>query len=357
MIESYSGNILTSEAEALVNTVNTVGVMGKGIAYQFKKAWPAMEKEYTAACARKEVQIGKMHIWDSGSFIGPRYIINFPTKRHWRQPSLLSYVQLGLKDLVHVIRELGIRSIAIPPLGCGNGGLDWNIVKKEIETAFQDLPEVQVFLYEPAKTSQFAENAIDRTSKPGLTAASANILRIIYNYYILEYFNPRLIEIHKLLYFYEYAGEPLKLNCQKFTYGPYSKNVHHLLRRLNGHYLTGLGTGEALPMAEIRLVDGVMKEVNEFLDQDQERFSASKERADRVLRLIEGFENPYGMELLATVHWVVCREGADSIEKTIELIQKWNSRKAKIFPPHHIRIAWERLQKENFLNMNPRDSR
>lgn len=348
MIEFQTGNILEADAEALVNTVNTVGVMGKGIAYQFKKAWPAMEKEYASACKRGEVQVGQMYVWEAGGIMNPRFIINFPTKKHWRNPSQLSYIQLGLKDLVRVIRKLGIRSVAVPPLGCGNGGLDWNLVKPEIEKAFQEIPEVRVLLYEPAKVPVMYES-INNTKKPPLTVVSANIFRIIYNYYILEYFNPLMIEVQKLLYFYEQAGQPLDLRFEKNKYGPYSNRVYHLLSRFDGHYIKGLGSGETSPFLEIELLNGIVNDVEEYLSVNPEKETVSTERADQVLHLIEGFENPYGMELLASVHWIVKQEKADSEEKVIEGIRQWTPRKAKIFSSEHIQIALERLKKEGWI--------
>ncbi len=129
MIRDAHGDLLSAEADALVNTVNTVGVMGKGIALQFKKAWPAMFRDYQAASKRGEIIPGRVHVWETGSLSGPRFIINFPTKRHWRAPSKLADIEAGLAHLADVIRARGITSIAIPPLGCGNGGLAWKDVE------------------------------------------------------------------------------------------------------------------------------------------------------------------------------------------------------------------------------------
>ena len=348
MINYCSGNILLNDAEALVNTVNTVGVMGKGIALQFKKAFPEMEKEYALACRRNEVVVGKMHIWDSGAYIPPRYIINFPTKKHWRHPSQLSYIKLGLVDLVEQIQRLGIQSVAIPPLGCGHGGLSWALVKNEIEKAFQKIPEVEVFLYEPVGVPRESE-ILNNTPKPLLTPTTANILRMIYQYYILEYFNPHLIEIHKLLYFYEKAGEPLNLHFKKYKYGPYSDSVRHILGRLDGHYISGLGTGESRPLAEVRILPECMKSVNEFLERTSDPSELSQRNADRVLKLIEGFENPYGMELLASVAWATMEDNIVSLEEIIQYLQNWNERKSKIIKPAHVKIAWERLKHEQWI--------
>src|SRR5690349_18305845 len=137
MWKIVEGNILEADAQALVNTVNTVGVMGKGIALQFKKAFPEMFEAYEAACKAKELQPGRMHVYDRGSLLNPRYIINFPTKRHWKGKSKLADIEVGLDALVGELESRGITSVAIPPLGCGHGGLDWEVVHPLIERAME----------------------------------------------------------------------------------------------------------------------------------------------------------------------------------------------------------------------------
>lgn len=149
MIMLVKGNLLDAPAQALVNAVNTVGVMGKGIALMFKKRFPENCKAYAAACARGEVRVGAMFVTEGVRLGGPRWIINFPTKKHWRDPSKLEWVRDGLVALIDVVRQRRIRSIAIPPLGCGNGGLDWEVVRPMIETSFSDLPEVEAMIFEP----------------------------------------------------------------------------------------------------------------------------------------------------------------------------------------------------------------
>ena len=149
MIEEVRGNLLAADADTLVNAVNTVGVMGKGIALQFKRAYPEMFNAYVDACNAGEVKIGKMHVWSTGSPTGPRFIINFPTKRHWRSPSRIEYVDDGLQDLVKVVRDRKIQSVAIPPLGAGNGGLNWAQVRPRIIAAFERMPDIRVLLFEP----------------------------------------------------------------------------------------------------------------------------------------------------------------------------------------------------------------
>ena len=152
MLTEERGNLLQAPADALVNTVNTVGIMGKGIALQFKQAYPGNFRAYETACQLGDVRLGKMFTYETGLLDGPRFVINFPTKGHWRSKSKLSDIEAGLADLREVIRERGIDSIAVPPMGCGNGGLAWGDVRPLIEAALGDLPGVHVMLYPPQES-------------------------------------------------------------------------------------------------------------------------------------------------------------------------------------------------------------
>jgi len=147
MIEYKSGNILQEDAEAIVNTVNCVGIMGKGLALQFKKAYPYNFRSYAIACKNDEVQPGRMFITGTGLSVNPRLIINFPTKHHWRDDSRIEDIKSGLLSLVEVIRRYEIQSIAIPPLGCGLGGLKWEEIRPLIEEAMRPLKEVQTIIF------------------------------------------------------------------------------------------------------------------------------------------------------------------------------------------------------------------
>jgi O-acetyl-ADP-ribose deacetylase (regulator of RNase III) len=148
-IRVVHGDLLAAEADALVNAVNTRGVMGKGLAAQFKAAHPAMFDAYAAAARAGELCLGRMHVWPTGARDGPRYVVNFPTKDHWRSRSRLGDIESGLADLVRVAVELRLRSIAVPPLGCGHGGLDWADVEPLIRRELGALPGVEVLLYPP----------------------------------------------------------------------------------------------------------------------------------------------------------------------------------------------------------------
>lgn len=155
MIKLTQGDLLKQDdVDAIVNTVNCVGVMGKGIALQFKSKCPANFKAYVTACKAGEVQPGRMFVFDTGGLVKPNFIINFPTKNHWKRSSTIAFIRDGLDDLVKTVRRLGIRSIAVPALGCGNGGLDWNEVRPFIVDAFAPLPDVEVRLFEPSGATE-----------------------------------------------------------------------------------------------------------------------------------------------------------------------------------------------------------
>lgn len=343
MIKLTQGNILEADVEALVNTVNCVGIMGKGIALQFKQAFRDNFQAYTNACRKKEVKPGLMFISLTDRMINPKYIINFPTKRHWKEKSKLEYIEQGLNSLVKEVRRLGIKAIAIPPLGCGYGGLKWPVVRNLIETSFDQLPDVQVLLFEPRGTPEAESMPID-PKKPSLTRARALLIKLLEQYAIPGY-RLSLLEIQKLAYFLQVAGEPLRLEYVKQKYGPYAENLHFVLQRLEGHYIRGYGDRSA--KTSIRLLSNACEEADTFLAEDPEAF----QRLDRVGRLIEGFETPYGMELLSSVHWVAAAEDepAKTAEQAVEQIFNWNIHKRKTFKASHVHKAWQRLKEQDWL--------
>jgi O-acetyl-ADP-ribose deacetylase (regulator of RNase III) len=254
MLKLIAGNILDAKVEALVNTVNTAGVMGKGLALQFKKAFPENNKAYEAACKRGEVQIGKMFVFEAGGIVLPRYIINFPTKRHWRGASKLEYIEQGLKDLVRVVMDRKIRSIAIPPLGAGLGGLDWTRVLAAIQTALSPFKDVEVMVFEPKGAPPPAEMR-NETTRPKMTPGRGAILVLMSRYLVPGYdYLLSLLEVQKLAYFLQEAGQPLKLAFAKHQYGPYADNLRHVLHRIEGHFVEGFGDGRNQPDTPLKLI-------------------------------------------------------------------------------------------------------
>ncbi len=142
MLTYIKGDLFNSPAQVLVNTVNTVGVMGKGIALEFKNRYPDMFKVYQKECDNKSLDIGKLLLWKNNE----KWVLLFPTKKHWRSPSKISYIEKGLQKFVQTYESLGIESIALPRLGCGNGGLDWNDVKPIMEHYLKQLP-IHIYIY------------------------------------------------------------------------------------------------------------------------------------------------------------------------------------------------------------------
>lgn len=342
MLEYKRGNILAAKTEALVNTVNCVGVMGKGIALQFKQAYLENFRQYEKACREGKVKPGQMFTVSINSILNPKYIINFPTKRHWKNKSQIEDIQNGLVALVAEVKQLGINSIAIPPLGCGNGGLNWLEVKPLIEAAFGQMSNMQVIIFEPSNIP--ASEKIQVTSKkPNMTRGRALVIASVEIYGIPGYELTKL-EIQKLAYFLQEAGEQLNLSYQKHLYGPYAENLNQVLKHIEGHYIRGYGDGNG--RATINVLPEGKKAAEAFLKTDIEALS----RLKRVSNLIYGFETPYGMELLATVHWVATKEPnpAKDIEEAIAAVYEWNERKRKLFNPNHIRKAWQRLNEQNW---------
>ena len=342
MIESTQGNLLNAPVEALVNTVNTVGIMGKGIALQFKQAYPQMFRAYEHACKAGEVRLGKMHVVDLGGLLGgPRWIINFATKGHWRARSRISDIEAGLQDLVATIKRLNIRSIAVPPLGCGHGGLEWSEVRPLIESALGHLPDVRVLVFAPGATPD-AASMPNRTERPKMTIGQAALITLMDRYLggLLDPF-VSVLEIHKLMYFLQVAGQPLRLQYEAREFGPYAKNLRQVLIRIESHYTQGYGDGKDAPTTPIELLPGAVKEAQAFLQEDE----VIRQRMGRVTDLIEGYEDPVGLELLSSVHWVMLHNpGAKlSAAAAATAVHEWNARKRHMLKTEHLTKAWQHL--------------
>jgi O-acetyl-ADP-ribose deacetylase (regulator of RNase III) len=344
MIEFQQGDILQADAEALVNTVNCVGVMGRGIALQFRKVFPENYEIYRAACGRGELNPGKLLVFKLNRLQNPRYVINFPTKRHWKGKSRIEDIQSGLDALIGEIRRLNIKSIAVPPLGCGLGGLSWSQVRPMIEKAFRELPEVQALVYEPAGAPA-AESMAKAKKAPNMTAGRAALLGLMRRYLAAVMDTSiSLLEIHKLMYFMQEAGESLRLKFVKGPYGPYAENLRHVLNHIEGYFVNGYGDAEDAPDKQIELKEKASEHAEMFLQAHPH----TRSRFDQVVNLIEGFETPYGMELLATVHWVTEHEAAASIDEAVVKVYSWNDRK-RMFREPHIRLAWQVLHENGWI--------
>lgn len=351
MIEFTKGNLLEASAEALVNTVNTVGVMGKGVALMFKDAFPENFKAYQAACKANEIQVGRMFVTERRELLGPKWIVNFPTKKHWRNPSKIEWIEEGLEDLKRVIIDNRIRSIAIPPLGSGNGGLNWGVVKPIIEKALAPLQNVQVIVFEPTAKYQ---NVAKRRGVEKLTPARALVAELVRRYWVLG-IECTLLEIQKLAYFLDRNVNSLALeNNFNFRfradkYGPYSDPLMHLLDSLDGSYLhCDKRIGDASPFDVIWFDDTKKDLVTAFLTTPEAKIY--QPALVTTASVIDGFESPLGMELLATVDWLLQTGIAKPTAAEIRAgLLKWPGgksaadRKRKLFDDRLIELALSRL--------------
>jgi O-acetyl-ADP-ribose deacetylase (regulator of RNase III) len=335
-------NLLDSQAEALVNTVNLVGIMGKGIALQFKEMFPLNFKLYQKACKEGVTEIGKVFVTETMLITGPKYVINFPTKTDWRAYTRIEYIEHGLDDLVKVIDELQIKSVAVPPLGCGNGGLDWQIVKPLMEKKLQKLSDkIQVEVYEPGHHSYVQTNIRKKVSD--LTKPRALVLALAEMYNVLG-FDISHLEIQKLSYFLQELGQPeLKLRFEKGHYGPYALNLKYLLVHLEGTYFKGqIRFQDMKPTDSLKLISERLHEVHAYLKATLS--SEERDQLRKVNALIEGFESPYGMELLATVHWAKKDlPMKSSIKEITNYIHSWSQRKKDFMKEDQIQIALKRI--------------
>ncbi len=336
MLKYTTGNILNSHNQALVNTVNTVGVMGKGIALGFKTTFPIVNIEYQKAIKEGNIKIGKVQVIET-NLISPEFIINFPTKKHWRHPSKLDYIETGLQDLVQVIHNFKIKSIAVPPLGCGNGRLPWDQVKPLLESYLDPLSkDVEILIFKPGYNDQ---KSIVSKEKVDLTPARAMLLYLLNEYQILGY-SINLLVAQKVAYFLQRFGYNLNLQYEKGYYGPYAHKLQHLLRHLNGYYIW-FKEEKNKPSTTVKIDEKRLSNIQKYFDQN---FSnAEKKKLNKVLNLIEGFESPYGLELLATVDFIVNQIGNSSLEEIQKEISNWTHRKKKIMKPYHMQVARLRL--------------
>ena len=345
MIKFVTGNLFDSNAEAIVNTVNCVGFMGRGVALQFKKIYPDNFKAYELACKRGEIVPGKMFVFELNQLINPKYIVNFPTKRHWRGASRIEDIESGLIDLAAIITERQISSVALPPLGAGLGGLDWRVVRAKIEAALSHLSDVEIKVYEPTGSPP-VECAVRNKTAPSMTPGRAALVCLAHRYLggLLDPF-VTLLEIHKLMYLMQECGEPLRLRYVKAPHGPYAENLSHVLNAVEGHLLSGYADGGDKPDKQIRIVPGAEQEAKAFLAGKTD----TAERINNVAEFVDGFETPFGMELLTTVHWVAKHE-AKTMSEVVSRIYAWGAQKQK-FSQRQISLAMERLTRLGWITI------
>ena len=335
MIRYTTGDLFEAQTEAIVNTVNTMGVMGKGIALQFKQRFPENYESYRAACKAGALKVGELLVTENRELYF-KYIINFPTKTHWRYPSKYEYIEDGLDVLVSEVKKLGIKSIAMPPLGAGNGKLDWNKVKPIIEKHLAELKDVDIIIYEPQAVFEERDNKHSSTSR--LTPARVMLLQA-FNEYDMVDSSLNLLVTQKLAYFIQRFGEPLRLQYAKGWYGPYAANLNKVLQAINGTYIAYEAQYDK-PATQVDIIHEAYKQVEDslYMLNDQQ-----KQIAQLVKGFTEGFETPFSMELLATVDWIIQEQPAITPEQIYHEIGQWTKRKAELIKPHHVKVAYQHL--------------
>ena len=336
-----TGTLFTETVDALVNTVNTVGVMGKGVALQFKERYPENYRLYKLACDRGEVKTGQMFITETGLFT-PCYIINFPTKEHWKGFSKLSYIEHGLDSLIEVIQRLQIRSVAMPPLGSGNGGLQWSVVKPLILEKIAVLPKVEFIIYEPSDIAYQTPRTRTKPA-PALTPLRAIVLNGILRYKELGY-DLTLLEIQKIVYLLQRLGLNFDLQFERHIYGPYAHKLQHVLNDLDGHYLTGMKQNEAKPFDVLQINPEKIGQIRDYIEDN---CTPEQQQAQHSLHnLINGFESPLGMELLATIDMILTEqpETRFDVKQLLKAVADWNQRKAVLMKPEYIVATVSRLR-------------
>ena len=351
MITFIQGNLLKADVEALVNTVNTVGIMGRGVALMFKERFPQNFETYVQACKKEEVQTGKMLVTENRELFGPKWIINFPTKRHWRDKTRLEWIETGLQDLVLIIENKNIRSIAIPPLGCGNGGLDWSEVRPLIVSVLEKVEGIDAVIYEPTLKYQ---NVSKRTGVEKLTPARALVAEMVRRYCVLG-IDCSILEVQKLAWFLERGvkrlgvSDPLRFRFVANKYGPYSHNLQKLLDNLDGSYLHCYKRlADADPLDLIWFNEAKKDHVSVYLNSGEGKVYAGV--LEWASSMIDGFQSPLGMELLATVDWMIQNDGiVPTVESVMQGLANWSGgvkageRKLKIFDKRLISIALTRV--------------
>jgi O-acetyl-ADP-ribose deacetylase (regulator of RNase III) len=339
-----SGDMFAERVDALVNTVNCVGVMGKGVALEFKQRWPENFKVYKAACDAKTLVPGRILIYENRGLFGsegPRFLVNFPTKSHWRSPSKISYIEDGLDSLVEKIRLFKIKSIALPPLGCGNGGLDWSDVKPIIAEKLSSLSDVDIIVFSPWENVDEPEFA----ARAALTMnrARATLLKTLSELELRFDGAFDRLSLQKIVYFLQVLGVEFKLGFQRNLYGPYSEPLKKAFGALERHgMISGFFDGDK----RAHVSPAGCAAADDFLIEHSVNIDSTIEK---LARLIEGYESPYGMELLSSVHWLADKEKHYPVEKVIEALHVWSDHKNS-FDDASIRSAYDRLTLDGLIN-------
>ena len=326
-----TGDLLKSSAEALVNTVNCEGYMGKGIAYQFKMQYPENNKDYVRACKSGELTVGKLHYLKEKGKI----IVNFPTKNKWRANSRIEYINDGLDELIKLISQLNIKSIAIPPLGSGNGGLIWSEVKEIIETKLSAIDKmVDIFIYEPS------QNYVSLpTVEPKLSMSALVLMEMKKD---LNKFDT--LRLQKTGYFTNiFAKEPY-FEFKKHKYGPYANSIAIISRNIREFqkYHNVKNTQEAYKILYNKIV-------SEKIENKMKLLTPAILKATEYVNSIE---TNHELECIATVAFIIEKQNGLSEEEILQYFKNWSIDKATRFSNDDISNGINKLYSDGIIEKN-----
>lgn len=332
MINFVVGNLLESEAYALVNTVNCEGYMGKGIAYQFKLRFPEMNSEYVKQCKQHKLRPGALHTYKEAS----KLIINFPTKDKWREKSKMEYIASGLDALVDFINKEKIPSIAIPPLGSGNGGLVWDEVKQLIIKKLSCLEHnVDIYIYEPSKNYRASPVA-----EPQLSL-SALILMQIKLHLLPDNIHFNKVCLHKTAYFMTVLSNTNYFRFVKEKYGPYDHDIDVVAKKIKEFeiYHKVKNTNEAYDILMNKLVsEKTLQKMDFFMPYIR-----------KAAEFTNHFTDVTSVEGAGTALYIISQAHFATAEDIIAGFQMWSEDKAKRFSKETILSAIGELEKAGFI--------
>lgn len=343
-IEYKTGDMFDEPTEAIVNTVNCVGVMGKGVALEFKRRWPENFRAYKRLCDAGNLRPGKMFVFDNGNLMadGPhRYLINFPTKLHWRAQSKLEFIEQGLDDFIENIRNLEIGSVALPPLGCGNGGLDWKDVRPLIEDKLAPLQDVHFVVFAPG--SEKAPTPKQEGIPADLTVGRSTMMVAFSE--LEKFFGGQLTRLtaQKLVYFMQVLGVPFGLQFEKGQFGPYSTELHAAFKAMEKKgYIHGYSDSDQ----KVIVTQATYAASSEYLKKNNVEISTM---INDLSLLVDGYETPYGMELLSSVHFLATREGITDQPAMSEALEAWSDQKREKFSRASVTAALNRLKEDGYI--------
>lgn len=330
MFKYVSGNILESSAECLVNTVNCEGFMGKGIAYQFKLRFPENNNDYVKACRSNKLTIGKIHTFKEDE----KMIINFPTKDRWREKSKVEYIHEGMKEVIKYISNHGIKSIAIPPLGCGNGGLQWAEIKPLIISFLEPIQDnLDIYIYEPNNFTRTV--SIKEPKKPTLSHLVLMLIK-------LKLKKQTKIRLQKAAYFFNILAHQKYFKFEKHKFGPYSHSIDIVAREIKEmQEFYKLSTQECYEYCKQQLIS---KSVSEKLIKFVTFVNQST-------NFINNIHTTKEVELLATVCFLIEMQSL-SEQDIIHAIKNWSDYKAESFSEDNIKEVIKYLYAQKIIDKN-----